>query len=237
MRYFLGAILFTLSSFLYANQHSSQMKDDYKFWEKHNPNWYLGSAAFVGDQLSAHSKNALESEVVNQTSFIFTTFKTHAVSVGYQIYLGYNVNPLLAAEVKFLQAVGPYKFTLNENFVSDPLDFQNEKHYQMKQIAFGPALLFSIPISRYFSPFFKGGVYAFRYHREYHYVAANTPPTTNDLKATYWDIRFIQGFGIKSQVAKWLDFRLEYECAINPILDTRLKLIMGNLNFGAAFNF
>lgn len=224
-----------LFSTLQAEEKPEQK--DFRFWEHKDSNWYIGASGFIEDAVTGRSSNAIEYEVADVLSVLTTKYKSTAVGSGYQVYVGYNVNPIIGVEMKFSQVVGPYKFFIERDYVADPLGFSDKRNFDLKQIAFGPATLVSIPISDYFTPYFKGGFFVFYYDRTFKYTPENSPPTLSPLKARYWDIRFIQGFGIKAKIINHLGIRLEYECASNPIIDNQVKLIQGDLNLSLFTSF
>lgn len=235
---FFLSILFS-ASFCSASECSICCCDEcFRIWEKCNPSWYVGVAGFVNDSLSGNSLSITTARVGNLGAINTVTYDTDRPGIGFQGIIGYNFNKVVAFELKYLQTVWANTFFVrNIDQPDDPLDLNHQLDFELCQLAFGPSTLLALPFSPCFAPYFKGGAYIFHYHRDRKYDPKFNEPTMKTLKTDFWDARFIVGYGIRSQLTCWFGLRLEYECTINPAIDTIGKIMQGNLNLITYFCF
>ncbi|MCI0382640.1 MAG: porin family protein [Chlamydiae bacterium] len=226
---------------LYSAKESSTKESNdccFRIWEKHNPSWYIGVGGFVNDSLSGKSFSVVTAKTGNVGAINAITYDTSHPAIGFQGLIGYNFNKVTAFEFKYLQTVWPDKFFVrNIDKPDDPFLLNHQLDFKIYQIAFGPSTLLAFPISSYFAPYFKGGFYIFHYHRKKTYDSKFNQPTTKTLETNFWNARFILGYGIRSQLTKHFGLRLEYECTVNPIIDTLGKITQGNIGLISYFIF
>lgn len=235
---FIGIFSTCLLSAEVKDSASTQEANDFHIWESNNPNWYIGGGGFVNDTIDTRINGVETSRIGNLGSVETTTIHTHSPAWGYLAYAGYDLNKIVALEMKFSQSVVSNKYFLREIEVPDsPIQYNSQLNYHFKQIAFGPAALFSLPISQYFMPYVKAGMYAFYVKSTKDFDPMYTQPTTATMKTSYWVMKFIIGCGVRSNLTDWLGLRLDYECVTNPILSTTDKLVQGNLSLSAYFMF
>lgn len=221
-----------------AQDVSSADAENFRFWQAHNPSWYIGGGGIVNDSLTGVSSTIVTNRVGNEGTTNTSSYGTKNPGWGYVVYAGYNANKIIACEFKFSQTVVANKFHVRTLDIPDsPIPLNNQLDYKLKQITFGPATLVSIPINQYFMPYFKGGVYAFRFSKDKSYSPLYTQPTTENMDSIYWDFRLILGYGIRSQFTDHFGMRLDYECATNPIVNTHVDLTQGNLALSVYFTF
>ena len=198
----------------------------------------MGFAPFVNDALTGRSSTIETAQVGNVGALHTNTYDTQSPGVGFQGVVGYMVNEIISFEVKYSQTVWPNKFFFRAiDKPDDPFFLNNELDFKLHQISFGPSTLIAIPITKYFAPCFKGGISTYRHKRLKAYNPKYTQPTTATLSSSFWDIRFLIGYGIRSQITESFGVRLEYECAMNPTISKSGKVTQGNLNLLTYFSF
>ncbi len=216
---------------------SADETQPWRIWEMHEPQFYFGGSGFMNDNPVSRSVT-YEPITIGSDDIIFNIlYKTTAAAFGYQVFTGMQINPVVAVEFKFMQTLAPFEFYVNTFYNPDDLSIGGNLYFKIKQIVFGPTTLIHLPISKYFTPYFKGGAYTFYWMRHRHYDETRNAPTVQPMHSDYWAIRVALGYGIKSQISKHFGLRLEYECPTNPIIDTQLKLLEGNLNLAGYFTF
>lgn len=216
---------------LFAQEHQLPEKEN-KPWVFNDPSWYVIGGAIVYDYPYVSSIAAVEvfdpSERDILTAEVFST----QAGYGYQALIGYNANRYVGVEFEFLQFAAPKKYTSTTTY-TDPSTAGSLAYYNTKYLAFGPATLFYLPLSQYFSPYLKFGMYTYYYSNYWNAVTLNI----SNLYTKSWNIRMIIGYGIRSLFTKHFGLRLEYECPTNQLMNNSGTLIHGDLSLGAIFSF
>ena len=200
--------------------------------EINQPSWYVGGAYEVNDFFALSSSNTFRPNHATGSKDT-ETLKLNNPGMGFQAFFGYNCNRYFAVEMKYDQLLSKHKVTKTLTLNPDTNDFNGTEVIQKQQIIFGPYFLFNIPISQYFTPYFKGGMSTI-YRKEtgtYTYASGATGATGSE---TGWDERFGYGVGIKSQFVKHFGMRVEYENYLNF---ASLYHIMGNVSLAGFVSF
>jgi len=174
-----------------------------------NPSWYVGAAYEVGNLFSS-SQSFTNRENNPNDSKDTGTGTLNTPGMGFQAFIGYNCNRYFAVELQYEQILSREKETLVITHVPDTNNTNLTETAYREQIVFGPFFLFNVPISRYFTPYFKAGMSTL-YLKETLSGTYTTGGAAFSDTRSFWAEHFGYGVGIKSQIVQNFGLRLEYQ--------------------------